>query len=158
MMMTTMQHVHNTTMGNNPAPAPSPTSHCSRGGSQVLAATADDEGMGNRDARGEGMMREWGTRTKGQRDDKGMGNKDVRGEGTRREWGTRTQGAKGQQGNREQGHKGQRDDQGMGNRDRTTMTMMRGMGTGTTMTMAMAMEMGMGMGDFFCFFQVNFVF
>jgi len=57
--------------------APSPASHCLQGGSQVLAA--NDEGTGNRDTRGEGMMREWGTMT---------------------------QGVKGQGGNREQGREG----------------------------------------------------
>jgi len=70
-------HNHNTTMGNNPAPAPSLASHYSQGGSQVLAA--DNEGTGNRDVRGEGMMRERGTMTRG---------------------------VKGQGGNGEQGHKG----------------------------------------------------
>jgi len=33
---------------------PSPASHCSQGGSWVLAA--DDEGIGNRDVRGKGML------------------------------------------------------------------------------------------------------
>ena len=102
-------------MGNNPAPAPSLVSHCSRGGSQVLAA--DDEGTGNRDARGEGMMREWGTMT---------------------------QGVKGRGGNGEQGHKGDRDrdgdnnddDNDEGDRDGDGVTAMRGTGTrmGTTTT------------------------
>jgi len=46
-------------------PAPSPASHCSQGGSQVLAA--DNEGMGNRDARGEGTRREQVTSTQGGR-------------------------------------------------------------------------------------------
>jgi len=41
-----------------------------------------------------------------------MGNKDMRGEGTRREWGTMTRGVKGQGGNGEQGCEGDGDRDG----------------------------------------------
>jgi hypothetical protein len=50
--------------GDDPAPAPSPASHCSWGGSRVLAA--DDEGRQNED------NDEWGTGCEDQRDDMEM--------------------------------------------------------------------------------------